>query len=156
RLKRAHDLLRQWTADGKVLGAGLCVGRRGRVVEPAFFGKHAPEPGAPALRHDALFLVASITKPVTATAVMLLVERGEPAREDRVVPILPAFKGRGKADVQVRHLLTHTSGLPDMVKDNEALRKPHKPLSAFVEAACKEPLLFPPGTRVSYQSAGIL
>jgi CubicO group peptidase (beta-lactamase class C family) len=156
RLQRAYDLLQSWADTGKVLGAGLCVGRRGRIVEPRFFGKQSAEAGARALPRDALFLVASITKPVTVTAAMLLVERGELALEDRVASYVPAFAQRGKAGVQVRHLMTHTSGLPDMVPDNEKLRKAHAPLSAFVEAACKVPLAFPPGTKVSYQSMGTL
>src|SRR5262249_34502146 len=122
---------------------------------PRFFGKQKPEE-APALREDALFLVASITKPVTVTAAMMLVERGALALEDRVASIVPAFAARGKGDVQVRHLMTHTSGLPDTVADNEKFRKAHRPLSAFVESACREGLLFPPGRRVSYQSAGTL
>jgi CubicO group peptidase (beta-lactamase class C family) len=156
RLQRAFDLLKKWADEGKLLGAGLCVGRRGRMVEPRFFGKHRPGPGAPALAANALFLVASITKPVTVTAAMMLVERGELSLEDRVATFVPAFAARGKEGVQVRQLMTHTSGLPDMLPDNEKLRRQHKPLSAFVEATCREALLFPPGTKVSYQSMGTL
>jgi CubicO group peptidase (beta-lactamase class C family) len=156
RLQLAYDLLRTWCADDKVPAAALCVGRRGRVVPPRFFGRHTPGPGSAPLRPDALFLVASITKPLTVTAAMLLVERGLLTLEDRVASHVPKFAARGKGDVQVRHLMTHTSGLPDMVADNEKLRKAHKPLSAFVDATCQEALLFPPGTRVSYQSMGIL
>ncbi len=156
RVQRALDLLKGWADTGKILGAGLCVGRRGRMAEPWFFGKHSAEPGARPLAPDALFLVASITKPVTVTAAMMLVERGELSLEDRVATYVPAFAQRGKDGVQVRHLMTHTSGLPDMVPENEKLRKAHRPLSAFVEATCKGPLGFPPGTRVSYQSMGTL
>jgi CubicO group peptidase (beta-lactamase class C family) len=153
RLQIAYDLLRGWTDADKVPGAGLCVGRRGKMVEPRVFGKQSPS-AAGAIRHDALFLVASITKPVTVTAAMLLVERGLLALEDRVASIVPRFAARGKQDVQVRHLMTHTSGLPDMVSGNLQLRKEHKPFAAFVDAVCEEPLLFPPGTKVSYQSMG--
>jgi CubicO group peptidase (beta-lactamase class C family) len=156
RLGRAYDLLRKWADADKLPAAALCVGRHGRMVEPRFFGRQRPETGAPALRKDALFLVASITKPVTVTAAMILVERGELSLEDRVAEYVPAFAARGKGAVQVRHLMTHTSGLPDMVADNEKLRKEHRPLSAFVEATCREALLFAPGTRVSYQSMGTL
>jgi CubicO group peptidase (beta-lactamase class C family) len=148
--------LQRWADTDKVLGATLCVGRHGRIVEPRFFGKHRNAAGSPAMPRDALFLVASITKPVTVTAAMMLVERGELALEDRVAAYVPAFAARGKEGVQVRHVMTHTSGLPDMVPENEKLRKAHKPLSAFVEATCKLPLGFPPGTRVSYQSMGTL
>jgi CubicO group peptidase (beta-lactamase class C family) len=85
----------------------------------------------------------------------MLVERGELTLEDQVSAIVPRFRGHGKEDIRVRHLMTHTSGLADMVTDNEKLRKGHQPLSAFVDAICKERLLFPPGTNVSYQSMGI-
>lgn len=154
RLKRAADLLEQWTKTDQIPAAGLCVGRGGRMVEPLLFGKQTPDGAAP-LRKDALFLVASITKPMTATAVMMLVERGQLALEDRVATYVPKFGANGKQDVQLRHLLTHTSGLPDMVPNNNALRAAHQPLAAFVEETCKLPLAFAPGTRVSYQSMGI-
>src|SRR5262249_8028509 len=156
RLQRAFDLLKKWTDEDKVPAATLCVGRHGRMVEPRLFGKHRPEAKSPALKSDATFLVASITKPVTVTAAMMLVERGELALDDRVVAHLPAFKGKDREGVQVRHLMTHTSGMPDMLPENEALRKAHKPLSAFIEGACKTRLLFKPGTKVSYQSMGTL
>lgn len=156
RLEHGFSLLEKWTGEDKVLGAGVCVGRRGRTIQPRFFGRHRDVAGAPALPEDALFLVASITKPVTVTAALMLIERGAFTLEDRVASLVPAFAARGKSEVQVRHLMTHTSGLPDMLPDNEKLRRAHKPMSAFVEGACKEGLLFPPGTRVSYQSMGTL
>jgi CubicO group peptidase (beta-lactamase class C family) len=156
RLDRAFALLKRWCDEDKVPGAALCVGRRGRMLEPRFFGRRRPETGSAALKDDALFLIASPTKPVTVTAAMLLVERGELALEDKVASYVPAFAARGKDEVQIRHLMTHTSGLPDMLPDNEKLRRAHKPLSAFVEEVCREGLLFPPGTRVSYQSMGTL
>jgi CubicO group peptidase (beta-lactamase class C family) len=153
RLRQAHRLLERWVKEDRIPAAGLCVGRRGQVVEPFLVGHQKPGTEAP-LRPDALFLVASITKPVTATAVMMLVERGELTLEERVTAFLPAFKKHGKEEIRIRHLLTHTSGLPDMVKNNLELRKAHQPLSSFIEAICEEHLLFPPGTNVSYQSTG--
>ncbi len=153
RLQRAYDLLQKWADADKVPAAALCVGRRGRLVEPRFFGRQRPGVNA-RLSEDALFLIASLTKPVTVAAAMLLVERGELTLEDRVATIIPQFTGHGKEAIQVRHLMTHTSGLPDMIADNEKLRAGHKPFSAFVEAICAEKLLFTPGTKVSYQSMG--
>src|SRR4051812_49707771 len=84
RLERAHALLDRWTREVKVPGAGLCVGRRGAIVAPMLFGRQRPGDDAPAIRPDALFLVASITKPVTVAAAMILVERGELTLDDRV------------------------------------------------------------------------
>jgi CubicO group peptidase (beta-lactamase class C family) len=153
RLQQAYTLLKSWTDTDKIPSAGLCVGRRGKLVEPRLFGKQSPY-AAGDIRKDAFFLVASITKPVTVTAAMLLVERGQLALDDKVATIVPRFAAKGKQDVQVRHLMTHTSGLPDMVANNTELRKAHKPFSAFVDAICEEPLLFAPGTKISYQSMG--
>src|SRR5205085_1842877 len=61
----------------------------------------------------------------------------------------------GKQEVRVHHLMTHTSGLPDMLPNNEQLRQQHQPFSVFVEKNCELPLQFRPGTGVCYQSAGI-
>ena len=58
--------------------------------------------------------------------------------------------------VTVEHLLTHTSGLPDMLPENIELRRRHAALEEFVAGTCKTPLLFRPGSKVSYQSMGIL
>ncbi len=155
-LRRADDLVQGWLREDRIPAAGWTVGRRGRMIEPRLVGRQRPAKDAPALRKDSLFLVASITKPVTATAVMMLLERGRLALDDRVADYIPAFAANGKRDVLIRHLLTHTSGLPDMVPANEKLRRAHQPLSAFVRETCRLPLMFPPGTRVNYQSMGIL
>ena len=105
---------------------------------------------------DRVFLLASITKPMTATAVMVLAGRGRLRLDDKVNKHIPEFRGGDRDLVTVKHLLTHTSGLPDMLPDNEALRRKHAPLSGFVAGACKVPLLFQPGTQCRYQSMGIL
>jgi CubicO group peptidase (beta-lactamase class C family) len=132
------------------------MGRRGRMIEPRIVGRQRPVKNGPAIRKDATFLIASITKPVTATAIMMLLERGRLALDDRVADHVPAFAANGKRDVLIRHLMTHTSGLPDMLPNNEKLRRAHEPLSTFVRETCRLELMFPPGTRVNYQSMGIL
>lgn len=143
-LQRAYDLLDRWQGEGEVPAAGLCVGRRGGMIEPRING-------APV---DATFLVASVTKPVAALAALMLVERGQITLDDRVAEYLPDFAQNGKEGVRIRHLLTHTSGLPDQLPENLAMRAAHAPLSAFVEGACRQPLAFPQGTGVKYQSMG--
>lgn len=100
------------------------------------------------------FLVASITKPVTVAAAMVLVERGLIGLDDPVSQFVPEFQGPGKDQIRLRHLMSHTSGLPDMLPANDALRAAHAPFSTFVSEICRCDLLFEPGTRVSYQSMG--
>lgn len=105
---------------------------------------------------DAIFLLASISKPISIAAVMTLYDRGEFDLDDRVHKFIPEFTGDGRERVRVRHLLTHVCGLPDQLPDNAKLRSSHAPLSAFVDGAIRTPLLFSPGEKYSYSSMGIL
>ena len=91
RLEVAYDLLTKWTAgpDAPIPGAALLVGRKGKVVSPRFFGRQGPEKDAPAIRKDAMFLMASITKPVVYLGAMMLVERGLLNLTDRVTRYVP-------------------------------------------------------------------
>jgi CubicO group peptidase (beta-lactamase class C family) len=115
RLDVAFGLLKDWTSgdDAPVPGAALIVGRNGKVVPPRFFGRMGPEKDAEAIRDDAMFLMASITKPVVYIAGMMLVERGLLNLTDKVTRYIPEFKAHGKGETLVGHLFTHTSGLPD-------------------------------------------
>jgi CubicO group peptidase (beta-lactamase class C family) len=90
------------------------------------------------------------------SAVMWLRERKQLELSDPVGKYLPQFKGDGREAVTIKHLLTHTSGLPDMLPENVELRRRHAPLSEFVAQTCRTKLLFQPGEKVSYQSMGIL
>ncbi|MGH7134296.1 MAG: serine hydrolase domain-containing protein, partial [Pirellulales bacterium] len=105
---------------------------------------------------DAMFLLGSISKPINVTAVMTLFDQGKFQLEDRVRKFLPAFMGDGRDDVTIRHLLTHVSGLPDQLADNNELRKRHAPLTDFAKRATGAPLGFAPGSRYQYSSMGIL
>lgn len=155
RLQRVWDLLDDWVARGLVRGAAVAVSRGPVLVAPRGFGECRRGEYREGMPADAVFLVASVTKPVTATAVMMLVERGQVSLDEPLCSHVPEFSGDGRERVTIRHLLTHTSGLPDMLPENLALRQRHAPLSAFVEGACRCRLLFEPGTRISYQSMGI-
>jgi len=146
-LDRAAGVLEQAAASGQLRAASLYVSRKGTTLLRKGFGAASP---------DTVFLLASITKPMTAAAVMKLADEGALSLTDPVSMHIPEFEGSGRGLVTIRHLLTHTSGLPDMLPENEALRKRHAPLRDFVAGTCKTPLLFKPGAQVRYQSMGIL
>jgi len=146
RLEEAANLVERAAASGDVRWAVLDV-RQGKLNFARAFG---------AARENTVFLLASISKPMTAAGVMLLADRGKLALSDAVRKFIPEFAGGDRDLITIRHLLTHTSGLPDMLPENEALRRRHAPLSDFVSATCKTPLLFRPGAKVSYQSMGLL
>jgi CubicO group peptidase (beta-lactamase class C family) len=105
---------------------------------------------------DAMFLLGSISKPINVAALMSLFDQGKFRLDDRVTRFLPRFAGGGREDVTMRHLLTHTSGLPDQLAQNNDLRRQHAPLSEFVEQATRTPVEFAPGSRYHYSSMGIL
>ncbi len=147
RLDEAVALIERQTAGGGIAAASLHVRQRSFTFERAF-GK--------AMTPKAVFLLASITKPMTAAAIMILVDKGELALADRAGKYIPEFHGGDRDLITIRHLLTHTSGLPDMLPENTELRKRHAPLKDFVAGVYRTPLLFPPGSEVRYQSMGIL
>jgi CubicO group peptidase (beta-lactamase class C family) len=139
-----------------VPGGAILVGCFGKSLAPRFFGRQGPEADAKPIRSDAMFYMASVTKPVICLAAMLLVERGRLNLSDKVTRYLPEFTGKGKESAQVLHLLTHTSGLPDELPNNTELRREHAPLKKFIERSLEAELLFKPGLRQSYSSSAIL
>jgi CubicO group peptidase (beta-lactamase class C family) len=155
-LKNATGVLEAGIRSGEIHSASILVARRGKIVLHNGFGRMSAASGAAAVQPDSVYLLASITKPVTACALMLLVERGSVALNDPVKRYLPEFQGGDKDKVLVRDLVSHTSGLPDMLPENTELRRAHAPLSTFVERTYKTPLLYAPGTDFRYQSMGIL
>ena len=153
RWSSACELLAGFCDEGTISSAALVAGRGSVVIQPQLFGKQSLT-GEEPLRDYSMFLVASITKPIVASAALMLVERGLLTLSDKVTDYIPEFGRNGKNAVSIRHLLTHTSGLPDMLPDNVALRKSHAPLSAFVEGTCEVELDFHAGRGVRYQSMG--
>jgi len=157
KLQAAYDLLDGWTREGVVPGGAILVGRRGSTLAPRFFGKQGPEANAEPIRRDGMFLLASITKPITYLGAMILVERGLLGLSDLVTRYIPEFAAHHKEETRVHQLFTHTSGLPDMLPNNYELRREHAPLSRFVQGAIRDTLpLFRAGTSLSYQSMGTL
>ena len=140
-------------AHGQIPAISLEVHRGDRRTGVRAFGRLQPDSGD-ASREDAIFLVASLTKPIVAMAALLLVERGMLNLNDRVRDLVPEFSGADRKAITIRHLLTHTSGLPDMLPNNRALREKQSPLSAFVAGTCGVTLYFPAGRAVQYQSMG--
>jgi len=156
RLERAAGILEEETLGGRVLAASILVARKGKIVLHRGSGRLAQEPSSPPAGPDAVYIVASITKPVTYTALLMMVERGHVCLIDPVQKYLPEFQGPEREKVRVQDILTHTSGLPDQLPENLDLRRAHAPLAEFTKRAMTTPLLFVPRTSFSYQSMGTL
>jgi CubicO group peptidase (beta-lactamase class C family) len=145
-LRPAHDLIERAVSAGQVNAAVLHV-QAGHQTDLRAFGRARP---------GTVFLLASITKPITAAAVMSLVEAGKLSLDDPAQKYVPELAGPDRARITVRMLLDHSSGLPDMPPDNKELRARHAPLADFLTSAAQVPLLFSPGSAVRYQSMGFL
>lgn len=105
---------------------------------------------------DAMFLLGSISKPICMTAVMTLFDQGEFQLDDPVKKYLPKFTGDGRETATIRQLLSHASGLPDQLPENNDLRRRHASLADFAESVFRTPLSFAPGKKYQYSSMGIL
>lgn len=156
RLELAWKLLAEWTAADLLPAVAAVVGTARGVSATRSFGRQRVAADSPPLAADALFLIASPTKPLVATAILMLVESGQLQLVDPVVRYVPEFGNLGKRAITLAHCLTHTSGLPDMLPDNEALRVARAPLSEFLQRACELKPDFLPGRNVQYQSLGLL
>jgi CubicO group peptidase (beta-lactamase class C family) len=143
----AVEVLERATTSKQVESAVLHVVHRGESFT-RHFGKADTD--------DAMFLLGSISKPICVTAVMTLFDQGKIQLDDRVKNFLPAFTGDRRDDVTIRHLLTHVSGLPDQLPNNNQLRQQHATLAEFARQVMGTRLSFAPGTRYQYSSMGVL
>jgi CubicO group peptidase (beta-lactamase class C family) len=162
----ARDLAAQFVKDGILPALVVLVARHGVIALHEAFGVLGPEPDDPPLPRDAIFLLASLTKPVTATALMVLVEDGRVGLTRPVREYIPEFEGDGKDKVFVHHLLTHTSGIETITDIEELtaefrrrLEQPpldptiHPTLDAMLQLAYERPLRKAPGEEMFYDSA---
>jgi CubicO group peptidase (beta-lactamase class C family) len=123
RVQKIREVGAKWVELGQAASLTLLVARRGVVVVHQAFGRLGPEPDAPSLPLDAVYPIASLTKPITATCAMLLVEDGLLGLNRPVQEYIPEFTGDGKDAVMVHHLLTHTGGMtPEGIEAHAAMK----------------------------------
>jgi CubicO group peptidase (beta-lactamase class C family)/beta-glucosidase-like glycosyl hydrolase len=109
-LVRIDSVIKIALADTVFTAAAVAIGRHGRLVKLQGYGRTSGQPVDP---RTTLFDIASLSKVVgTTAAVMALVDDKKLEINAPVRRYLPGFRGEGRADVTVRHLLTHTAGLP--------------------------------------------
>ncbi|MGO9009372.1 MAG: serine hydrolase domain-containing protein [Bryobacteraceae bacterium] len=147
RLQRIHESIQRHIEAGEISGAVTAVARRGRVVHFKAHGLMDIESKKP-MEKDAIFRLASMSKPITGVAVMMLVEEGKIRLSDPVSKFLPEFRDmkvamprehaagpvRGAAEepdfytipvnreITIQDLLTHTSGLVSTVSGGFGVR----------------------------------
>ena len=109
KLQEGVQLFRDAIEQDRLRNAELMVLRDGHIILHTALGWQNKEAGLP-LPRNTLFRMASNTKAVIATAILLLQQEGKLSVEDPVGNYLPAFANEKCSDIKVRHLLTHTSG----------------------------------------------
>src|SRR6185503_6505318 len=150
RLALIDSVMRRGIAAGGFPGGAVIVGRRGGIVWERGYGTLDWTSGTPVDAERTMYDMASLTKVVATTAAtMMLVDRGKLHVDDPVVRSLPDFTGKDKADVTLRDLLTHRSGLP---AGRILSRK--GPQSAK-RTVLTTPLVRQPGTRGEYSDLGL-
>lgn len=171
KLELLRPKLQEYVEKNVVAGAVAAVGTHRGLAGIAAVGHQNREQNLPMLP-NATFRIASMTKPITALAIMLLVDEGKVSVEDPVEKYLPEFKGqmivssrdketvtlkKPSRPITVRDLLTHTSGLPGGFPEGigDLYFRRQLTLGEAVAVSSQRPLDFEPGTKWAYCNAGI-
>ena len=157
----------QALADARIVGAVVLVARDGAVAYRRAAGFADREAGTP-MREDAVFRLASLTKPIVTAAAMRLVELGRIALTDPVTRYLPDFRPALSNDevptITLRHLMTHTAGLgyafmqrPDSPYGRLGVRdgfdEPGLSMHDELDRLARAPLFYRPGEKWQYSLA---
>jgi beta-N-acetylhexosaminidase len=156
KLKPAYDVLDRAVADHAFPGGLLAVGLRGELQVHAF-GRQTYDASSPAVVTDTIYDAASLTKAVvTTTLVAMQVEAGRIALDSPVARYVPEWNAGPSPEwrkrVTVRHLLTHSSGLP---AHKDYFLTIHSDREAIANI-CNEPLEYEPGAKTLYSDLGFI
>lgn len=166
RLEQIGFALRAEVAQGAIPGAVVAIARRGKLVYHEAFG-FLDQPGGVPLPKDAIFPIASLTKPMTTVGALMLVESGRMVLEDPVERHLPPLAARRVATTSgteparrqptVQDLMRHTAGFTNGVATGSELERQYHGLTAvdrtnadLIERLSRLPLHYQPGTRWDY------
>jgi len=157
RFEPVRKLCAAATEDGTVPGLVLLVATNGQIAFHDAFGARQLVPRMLPVFPDTLFDIASITKAVvTSVLAMREVGLGRIALELPVVELLPEFEGADRAQVTVRQLLSHSSGLPAHRPFWRQAAEAPSERRAVALLAAREPLEYEPGTRAVYSDLGFI
>ena len=175
RLDRIGAVMQRYIDYRLVPGTVTLVARHGKVVHFEARGFMDIDSGKP-MREDALFRIASMTKPITSVALMMLWEQGKFQLRDPVSKFIPAFakpmvsttsdaSGRtgyrvpARREATIRDMLTHTAGLANSYRGNtqfyatQSAIRPDDTLESYVNRLASLPLNYSPGEEWQYSQA---
>lgn len=157
------EKVQPFVARGEISGAVMLLATKDKVLHLSAVGQSDLATGRK-MKTDDIFWIASMSKPITAVTVALLVDDGKLAFDDPVEKYLPEFRDlwvveeqtperrvlvKAARPITLRDLLTHTSGLGEY-----RVTEPHWSLATMSRTLSREPLRFQPGTRWGYSTAG--
>jgi CubicO group peptidase (beta-lactamase class C family) len=166
--KKLAPVLQPYVDSRTLAGAVVLVADPDKVLDVEAVGFEDVAAKKP-MQTNSMFWIASQSKPITAAALMILVDEGKVSVDDPVEKYLPEFKGQRvnlssdpkkpelvapRHPITVREVLSHTSGL-DFKSPMEAPTLDLKPLAERVSSYAKMALLFQPGSKSKYSNAGI-
>jgi CubicO group peptidase (beta-lactamase class C family) len=154
--KSVAGSLQSFVDNHSIAGAVALVADKDQILSLDTVGFADLEQKKP-IRPESLFWIASMTKPVTATAVLMLQDEGKLSVDDPVEKYLPELAhlkaAAGKpAKLTLRHLLTHTSGMAEATSQESAVAKT---LADLIPHYAERPLQFEPGSKWQYCQSGI-
>jgi beta-glucosidase-like glycosyl hydrolase/CubicO group peptidase (beta-lactamase class C family) len=148
-----RHLLNESIVDSAFPGCAISAGFQGGLVIEQGFGTYTYDPRSKKVGVSSIFDLASLTKVVaTTTITMILYDQGLLKLDWKVADIIPDFQGTDKEQVTIRHLLTHTSGLPGWEKFYLTL----KGKETFVREICNTDLIYQPGSQYVYSDLGMI
>lgn len=171
KLGEIHGRMQKFVDDGDLAGAVTVVGRSTRIVHHDAVGVLSLQ-SKESMPKDALFRIASMTKPITSVGIMILVDEGKLNVDDPVEKHLPEFKGqmlianknneavtlkKPARPITIKDLMTHTSGMQSMGSGGLAdlYVKRNRTLAEATLYFSQRPLEFEPGSKWSYCNSGI-
>jgi CubicO group peptidase (beta-lactamase class C family) len=151
-----RERMRGFIDKGEIAGAVTLVADSAGIVHLDASG-FADIADQKPMRPDTIFWIASMTKPVTATAVMMLADEGKLSADDLVEEFIPEFAriktSKGEpAKLTIRHLLTHTSGMAEAT--TQEMRR-SKTLAEMIPIYASKTLRFDPGSKWEYCQSSI-
>ncbi len=147
------SMMHQAVRDSVFPGAVLLVARNGVIAHFKAYGKMGYGKWDRPVPLNAIYDLASLTKVIaTTTAAMLMAQSGQLDLDAAVQGYLPEFVGENKDRVTVRHLLTHSSGLPPFKRYFLENLQPGE----IIDRILKEPLEYEPGTQTRYSDLGMI
>lgn len=152
KFKNISNLIDNWVEDGEIVGAQLLVIENRNILIHESFGWMDKEMEIP-MEKDTILRIRSMTKPITGTAALMLVEQGSLNLSDPVSKYLSAFDNEKSGRITIEHLITHTGGFgqPGCPKDFED----YDSLKAAVEDIGITGPEVEPGTMYIYSDAGV-